>query len=219
VRKRLKIVGRFALLGFVMVAGYQAMAVLKARQETQGIFKKILTEGNVSIRIGDMAAGRVEQLLAVEDPCFYEHNGVDLSTPGAGLTTITQAMVKYLYFDQFQPGFMKIEQTLIAWLAVDPLISKDDQLAVFVNTAYFGRVADVEVRGFAAAAKAYFYKTFDELTEDEYLSLVAMLIGPDDFSVKYHGDKNSERVARIKKVLSGEYQPQDNRDVYYGQRT
>jgi membrane peptidoglycan carboxypeptidase len=181
------------------------------------IFERLLAEGSGVIGLRDIPAKRIEQLLAVEDPGFYEHKGVDLSTPGAGLTTITQAMVKYLYFDQFQPGFMKVEQTLIAWLAVDPLINKDDQLTAFINTAYLGHVDGIEVRGFPAAARVYFEKALDELTSDEYLSLVAMLIAPDGFSVKYHADKNRERVTRIKKVLSGEYRPKGNRDVYYGQ--
>jgi len=43
-----------------------------------------------------------------------------------------------MYIYNFKPGFMKIKQTLIAWLAVDPLVSKDDQLTVFINTSYMG---------------------------------------------------------------------------------
>ena len=112
---------------------------------------------------------------------------------------------------------MKIEQTLIAWLAVDPLISKDDQLTAFINTAYLGQVDGIVVTGFPTAAMVYFEKTFNELTNDEYLSLVAMLIAPDNFSVRYHIDKNRKRVELIKKVLSGEYHPKGNGDVYYGQ--
>jgi hypothetical protein len=44
-----------------------------------------------------------------------------------------------------------------------------------------------------------------------------MLIGPDEFSVKFRPDRNRARVERIKKVLSGEYKPRGLRDVYYGQ--
>ncbi|MGR8933877.1 MAG: transglycosylase domain-containing protein [Gammaproteobacteria bacterium] len=89
---------------------------------------------------------------------------------------MTQAMVKYLYFDEFRPGFMKNEPTLIAWFAVDPLIGKDKQLAVFINTAYLGHANGAEVRGFPSAAKVYCGKDFTELTDEEYLSPAAMLI-------------------------------------------
>lgn len=208
----------FAFLCIALVMGYETVAVLKARHATPVIFERILAEDK-GVKFSDIPARKIEQLLAVEDPEFYQHKGVDLSTPGAGLTTITQAMVKYLYFDDFRPGFMKIEQTLIAWLAVNPLIGKDEQLTVFINTAYLGHVDGADVRGFPSAAKVYFGKAFDELTDDEYLSLIAMLIAPNGFSIKYHPDKNRERVELIKRVLSGEYRPKANRDVYYGQST
>jgi membrane carboxypeptidase/penicillin-binding protein len=171
------------------------------------------------LSLSDVSRDRIHQLLLIEDPDFYHHRGFDFATPGAGLTTITQGMVKYLYFGRFKPGFMKIEQTLIAWLAVNTLVRKDDQLTVFINTAYLGTCEKAEVRGFSAAAKIYFGKPFHTLTDDEYLSLVAMLIGPDEFSVKYRPGRNRERVERIRKVLSGEYKPQGLRDVYYGQST
>ena len=74
-------------------------------------------------------------MLTVQDPKFYEHSGYDFTTPGAGVTTITQAMTKYLYFKKFTKGFKKIEQTLIAWLAITPMVTKDEQLTVFINTA------------------------------------------------------------------------------------
>ena len=112
---------------------------------------------------------------------------------------------------------MKIEQTLIAWLAINALVSKDDQLTVFINTAYFGTYENKEVRGFAMAARTYYGKHFNELTGDEYLSLVAMLIGPNEFNIKSQPEKNRERVERIKNILSGKYKPHGLRDVYYGQ--
>ncbi|MHA1549133.1 MAG: hypothetical protein ACTSYE_09385 [Alphaproteobacteria bacterium] len=46
-------------------------------------------------------------LLAVEDPAFDHHNGLDFSQPGQGMTTITQAITKFLYFDPFKPGLAR----------------------------------------------------------------------------------------------------------------
>jgi len=175
-RRVSKKIAWLTVCGFIFLTGYAAVSVLQARRATPEIFAKILAEGSGTIRLSEVPIRRVEQLLAVEDPGFYQHHGVDLSTPGAGLTTITQAMVKYLYFDAFHPGFMKVEQTLIAWLAVDPLVSKDDQLEAFINTAYLGHVGGAAIRGFSHAAKVYFGKRFNELSDEEYLALVAMLI-------------------------------------------
>lgn len=204
-------------LCLVALIGYESLAVLKARQKTPAMFDRLLSKENATLSLSDVSRDRIHQLLLIEDPGFYHHRGFDFFTPGAGLTTVTQGLVKYLYFDRFTPGFMKIEQTLIAWLAVDSLVRKDDQLTVFINTAYLGTCEKAEVRGFSAAAMMYFGKPFSKLTDYEYLSLVAMLIGPDEFSVKYQSARNRGRVERIRKVLSGEYKPRGLRDVYYGQ--
>jgi hypothetical protein len=58
-------------------------------------------------------------------------------------------------------------------------------------------------------------KSFKQLSDDEYLSLIAMLIGPNQYSLFEAPKKNKERVARIKAVLNGEYKPRGLTDVYY----
>jgi len=153
-------------------------------------------------------------LLAIEDPAFTRHHGVDLATPGAGMTTLTQGLVKLLYFpDGFHQGIAKFRQTIIAQYALDALVSKEDQLLLFLNICYLGNVHGQEVHGYASAARIYFGKEFTALTDDEFLSLVAIHIGPN--SLKPGTAANSERVQRIKKYLSGQYQPAGVLDVDY----
>jgi membrane peptidoglycan carboxypeptidase len=154
----------------------------------------------------------LEILLKVEDPRFFEHGGTDLSTPGAGITTITQALVKLFYFEKFSPGIAKLKQTAIAAYALDPLMPKQEQLRLFINTAYLGH----NVRGFEQAAQTYFHKPFKQLSEEEYTAIIAMLIAPEVFSVQKFPARNAERVARIQRVVSGEYKPRGLFDVYYG---
>jgi len=166
--------------------------------------------------INDLSERQIEILLAVQDPGFYDHNGIDLLTPGAGLTTITQALVKKLYFAEFTPGIKKIEQTLIATVVLEPWLSKDDQLSLFLNTMYFGNVNGRVAIGFADAAEIYYDKSFAELTEDEYISLVAMLVAPNTFNPYTHPEWNEERVRRIKLLVNGGYQPRGLLDQYYG---
>ena len=215
--KYFKLVALIVLVCFIVLFGWGSYVVIDARQKTQQTFNELLSFQKNKLNLADMSEDRIQKLLIIEDPNFYNHHGIDFSTPGAGLTTITQGMVKYLYFDRFKPGFMKIKQTLIAWLAVDPIVSKDDQLTVYLNTAYLGMDGNKEVKGFADAAMTYFGKQFVELSDDEYLSLVAMIIQPNQFNVKYRPEQNRARVEKIKRVISGEYQPRGLRDVYYGQ--
>ena len=83
---------------------------------------------------------RRDWLLTVDDPTFYRHHGIDSRTPGAGYTTITQGLVKILFFDDFRPGvfgWRKVKQSIIA-MAFDARVSKDEQLRLFVNTVYLG---------------------------------------------------------------------------------
>jgi len=94
------------------VGAYCAIVVVQAWRATPSILAAALDAESVELEIGDFSAGWLEDLLAVEDPNFYQHSGVDLTTPGAGITTITQGLVKQLYFSEFRPGFAKLRQTL-----------------------------------------------------------------------------------------------------------
>lgn len=159
----------------------------------------------------DLSPRHLEILLKVEDPNFYSHRGVDFKTPGAGWTTITQALAKRLYFKEFRSGIMKIKQSLCARWVLDPMVSKERQLDLFINIMYFGN----GTYGLKDAAKYYFNKDIDELEEDEFIALIACLINPEQLNIKDHPQENAIRVKRIKKVLSGAYSPQGLFDITY----
>ena len=207
----------FVLAVFVFIVFYSGYVILQAKEETPAIFAKALKAENIAISLKDFGKARETILLKIEDPGFYAHHGVDYDTPGQGLTTIPQAMVKNLYFKDFKPGTPKLKQSLIAAFALTPLISKKDQLTVFINTAYFGHQDKQDVKGFAQASQVYFDKTFPELSEDEYIALVAMLIAPNAYHIKRFPNKNALRVSRIKQVLSGDYKPKSLMDQFYDQ--
>ncbi|HYO47248.1 MAG TPA: transglycosylase domain-containing protein [Gemmatimonadota bacterium] len=163
----------------------------------------------------DLPRGRVEDLLTVEDPAFRSHHGIDLSTPGAGWTTITQGLAKDIYFDAFRPGpLAKLEQSLAA-VVLDARTSKDRQLRLFLGRAYLGETGSGSVNGFHPAARVWLGKDVRQLDRREFLSLVAMVIGPNEYGVGIHPERNAERVARIERLLAGECRPAGWRDVTY----
>lgn len=84
-----------------------------------------------------LAPERLSVLLKVEDPGFYAHSGIDLTTPGAGLTTLTQSLSKRLAFEEFKPGISKIRQSGYA-MGLDTVLTKDEQIALFLDTAAMG---------------------------------------------------------------------------------
>jgi membrane carboxypeptidase/penicillin-binding protein len=169
----------------------------------------------LTLKIGDLTQKQIDWMLTIQDPGFYGHNGIDLSTPGAGLTTISQSIVKKLYFKAFKPGIRKFKQSLIARFVVNNQLTKNQQLEIFINSVYMGSLEGKKIYGLAQSSQIYFGKEVSQLSEKEYLSLIAMLIGPDRFNVLEAPEKNRERVSRIKAVLSGAYKPSELTDVYY----
>ena len=114
---------------------------------------------------------------------------------------------------EFQKGFAKIEQSLIASFVLDRHLGKDQQLALFLNQAYFGEAGGKSIRGFDEAARTYFGKPLSDLSEDEFIGLVGMLIGPNELRPDTAAYK--ERVGRIKNLLTGKCQPTAVFDPYY----
>lgn len=210
--KHVRLVTLAVLVCLAGLFAYLVWAIYSAREYTVTTILPAYLHTHYPLAVSDLSPRQLEILLKVEDPIFFTHKGVDFSTPGAGITTITQALVKHLYFEKFTPGFAKLKQTVIARFTLDPLMDKNDQLRLFINTAYLGPNA----RGFSQAAQAFFGKPFAQLNDDEYVALVAMLVAPATFDVKRYPARNRERVERIKRVVSGEYVPRGLFDVFYG---
>lgn len=219
--------GRPAFAGRVLLAGaaaiglvlaiataYHALDVRRASRDTADLVAAAHREFGTELSMASLSPVREAVLLRVEDPAFRRHRGVDLATPGAGMTTLTQGLVKQLYFpDGFRPGFAKIRQTLIAQYAFDARVSKDEQLELVLNAAYLGHHEGRPVHGFASAARTYYGKEFSDLGDDEFLGLVAMLIAPN--ALKPGTPAHRERVERIQRYLRGEYRPRGVMDVEY----
>ena len=205
--KRIVWLSLFAVI--VAVTIYYTVTVIDARARTSKIAEGYKEQSKITL--DDITQRQIDILLKVEDPNFYQHHGVDFSTPGAGWTTITQSLAKKFYFEDFQQGLMKIKQTLCAFFALDPMVDKDTQLTLYINMMYFGN----GMYGLSDAADFYFGKPVPELSEDEFISLIACLINPQGLNRLDHPDENAVRVARIKKVLSGEYTPNSLFDITY----
>ncbi len=205
------------LLGvLVVIMGYYACVMIDGYMRTPALVAARMAGVEPALAADQLSAEYLHILLTVEDPEFFSHPGVDLSTPGAGLTTITQGLAKGLYFEQFQPGLAKLKQSLLS-LVLNHRVDKWTQLDLFINTVYLGSDSGRTIEGFPAAARHYFNKEFFELTQKEYIALVAMIIGPNALSVSHHPEKNAERVRRIEQLLRGECQPAGLNDVYYQQ--
>lgn len=225
-KKSLQYFGSFLFIILVALGAYFSHAVYHAKAYTTEIILNDLAKsqwrhpGGMSQIFGiyghDLSKRQKEIIIKVQDPGFYDHRGIDLSTPGAGLTTITQAIVKKLYFENFKSGFAKIKQSLIARFVVNAMISKNEQLTIFINAMYFGNVNGKPVVGLESAAKAYYGQSVKTLSEDQFISLIAMIVMPGTFHILDHPDWNKDRTQRIKTLVAGKYKPKGLMDQYYG---
>jgi len=202
------------LLVLLLLSGLATIAIGWLR--APALVAREMAQVERPLRAADLPPGYLEALLRVEDPTFLTHHGLDLTTPGAGMTTITQGLAKFLYFDDFQPGLAKLPQSLFA-VGLDARVSKDDLLTLFLNRGYLGTVEGRAAHGFDEAARAYFGKPATALERDQWLALVAMCVGPNAFSVASAPEQNRARVARIERLLADRCRPAGWLDVYYEQ--
>ncbi len=161
----------------------------------------------------DLTQRKLNQFLEIEDPAFWKHNGVDLETKGAGFTTITQSLSKRLAFEQFKPGLRKIRQTTYA-LGLEKKLSKREILALFFDSAELGNGPTGWMTGMFGTSQQIYGKPPADLTDHEWLRLVAVGIAPKQFNLLAPDEKLAERVRRIERLLSGKCKPQNVRDVW-----
>ncbi|WP_151773629.1 transglycosylase domain-containing protein [Streptomyces abyssomicinicus] len=124
-------------------------------------------------------------VIAAENASFYEDKGVDPMGIARALfnmakgdevqggSTITQQFVKNTYLDQSQTLTRKFKELFIS-IKVGAKMEKEDILAGYLNTAYYGR----DAYGVQAAAQAYFGKDSKKLTAEESVFLASVLKGP-----------------------------------------
>lgn len=190
----------FCLLGIgAFIVMYMMIDVPKgnpAAQEQSNIYK--YSNGAVMAREGDTNREIVDlsevpkpvqhTFVAAENKSFYTDAGVDLKGTARGLlntlsgkgkqggSTITQQYVKNYYLDQDQTVTRKLKELVIS-LKVDRTTSKDDILAGYINTSYYGRGA----YGIQAAAQDYYRVDASKLDVAQGAYLAALLQAPSQY--------------------------------------
>jgi len=160
-----------------------------------------------------LGAGRMARLLQVQDPGFYEHDGVDLTSAGAGLTTMTQSLAKRLGFENFQPGIGKIRQTGFA-LGLERELTKQQIMALFLDTVEMGSGPNGWMTGFFQASQDIYGRPPSALDDEQFLALVAVMIAPSRFDLQAADAELAERVKRIQLLVQGHCTPLDHSDVW-----
>jgi len=206
----------FFVLGIALVQVPDAHAVATAQSNTW-----LYQDGTLLARTGQTNRQNVgldkvspaaqHAALAAEDRNFYDEGAVNVkglfraalhSASGAGTqggSTITQQYVKNTYLSQKQTVARKVKELFIA-MKVDATESKDDVLAGYLNTSYYGRGA----YGIQAAAEAYFGVDADRLDAAQGAYLATLLNAPSAYDVATATPKGKQNaVNRWNYVLDG----------------
>src|SRR5215218_5831883 len=137
--------------------------------------------------LAQMPPQLLNAVVAKEDERFREHGGVDLwgimralyvdiraGEAVEGASTITQQYVRNAYLSQDRSITRKLKEALIALEVERKEDSKDQIIADYLNTVYFGNGA----YGVEAAAETYFNKSVEDLSIAESATLVGLLWSP-----------------------------------------
>ncbi len=198
--RRALCVGALALSSMAVYYSYE---VMHARAETPRIFREAFASDRVVLSLEDLSQEQIDVFLALQqDTHFWEHNGNNFL--GGTRTTVTEGLAKQLYFPGgFRPGIQTVRRTLIAVFAIHPLVSKRDQLTLYVNVIPLACPEGGLVRGLAEGARAFYGKPFQELTHDEFLSLL-VFDAPCKLNPLVNPKGNARRVRQLKRLLAGE---------------
>jgi len=185
------------ILGFIGLYLYVDIPKGNSAAKLQSnVFK--YSDGKVMARVGELNRESVpitripkdvqHAFVAAENKTFYDDSGVDLKGTLRGVlntlrgqgkqggSTITQQYVKNYYLSQEQTVSRKLQEIVIS-LKVDNKFSKNDILAGYINTSYYGRGA----YGIQAAAQAYYGVDVEKLTVSQGAYLASLLQAPSQY--------------------------------------
>ncbi len=168
--------------------------------------------------LSEMPPHLLDAVVAKEDERFREHGGVDLwgimralwvdiraGEAVEGASTITQQYVRNAYLSQDRSIKRKVKEALIAIEVERKEDSKDQIIADYLNTVYFGNNA----YGVEAAAETYFNKSVEDLSLTESATLVGLLWSPSVLGEDPEGAQYQRDLVLTKMFDTGYISSQD----------
>jgi len=164
-------------------AGYTSIKVF----DNQGRFVgRLLPEKRYWVPIDRIPVFLQKAVVAVEDARFYEHGGIDIRGIARALvkdvvrgkmveggSTITQQLIKNRYLSNEKTIGRKIDEARMA-MEFEKKYTKQQILEMYFNEIYYGNNA----WGLAQAARIYFDKNPEDLTEAECALLAGVPKNP-----------------------------------------
>ncbi|BDV44644.1 penicillin-binding protein 1A [Geotalea uraniireducens] len=186
----------------LLPAGYSSIRVFDRHGRFVG---RILPEQRYWVPLDRIPVFLQRAVVAVEDARFYEHGGIDMVGIARALvkdvvkgkfveggSTITQQLIKNLYLSGEKTLDRKVKEGLMA-IEFEKKYTKQQILEMYFNRIYYGNGA----WGIAQAARLYFDKNPDELSDAE----CALLAGIPKNPVRYNPLGKAANVATRRDVV------------------
>jgi membrane peptidoglycan carboxypeptidase len=198
---------------------YIYSAPLSGNEDSRRVIATIFEGQNrKTASLSEMPPHLLDAVVAKEDERFREHGGVDLwgimralwvdiraGEAVEGASTITQQYVRNAYLSQDRSISRKIKEALIAIEVERKEDSKDQIIADYLNTVYFGNNA----YGVEAAAETYFNKSVEDLSVAESATLVGLLWSPSVLGEDHAGAQYQRDLVLTKMFDTGYIASQD----------
>ncbi len=147
----------------------------------------------------------INAVVAVEDHRFYDHGPIDFIAIGRAIwvnvtnfelreggSTITQQLAKNVILSQDETATRKLGE-IVAAFDIEKNYSKDDILALYVNTCYFGE----GYYGIYDASMGYYNKEPKDLTLDEATMLAGVPNAPSVYAPTVNPDLAKKRQEHV----------------------
>lgn len=157
------------------------------------------------IPIDKIPAGLINAFVAAEDKHFFQHMGVDFSgivrsiiknienigtgKRPQGASTITQQVARIFLIKTNKISYVRKLKEAILSYRIESTLSKRQILELYLNQVYMG----IGTYGVAAAAKAYFNKSLNELSIAECSYLASLAKGANNYHPVKHKAKALQR--------------------------
>jgi membrane peptidoglycan carboxypeptidase len=168
------------------------------------------TQNRESIPLSEVPQSMQDAIVAAEDRTFWTNKGIDpkgivraafsnaKGNATQGASTITQQYVKLLYLNQQRTFKRKIKEAFLS-LKIQQKQSKQEILAGYLNTVYFGRGA----YGVQAASQAWFHQDAKKLNPAQSAMLAAIVNSPNFYTPTGTETQRTALLHRYQYVLSG----------------
>ena len=157
------------------------------------------------VPFSELPKNYINAVVAVEDHRFYDHGPIDFIAMGRAIwvnvtsfelreggSTITQQLAKNVILSQDETATRKLGE-IVAAFDIEKNYSKDDILALYVNTCYFGE----GYYGIYDASMGYYNKEPKDLTLDEATMLAGVPNAPSVYAPTVNPDLAKKRQEHV----------------------